>query len=160
MPAWLIVGTRQRRRRFCASGWEETKERAAVWWRMKSDLNIGNIFNFFVTAYHVHDYIKNTANAPTADLKNLLQQQDFETCRFLCHKGKHLQLNDPTIKHQDATVHRRPGSGFNQAAFNTTAFNAGPKTTFTVDGRVVDIHALAGRIIHAWEAFFVTHHIA
>ena len=33
MPAWLIVGTRRRRRRFCASGSEETKEGAAVWWR-------------------------------------------------------------------------------------------------------------------------------
>ena len=27
MPAWLIVGTRQRRRRFCASGWEATLRR-------------------------------------------------------------------------------------------------------------------------------------
>jgi hypothetical protein len=39
MPAWLIVGTRQRRRRFCASGWEETKEGAAVWWRSPKDGN-------------------------------------------------------------------------------------------------------------------------
>ena len=30
MPAWLVGGTRQRRRWFCASGWEETKEGAAV----------------------------------------------------------------------------------------------------------------------------------
>jgi hypothetical protein len=39
MPAWLIGGTRQRRRRFCASGWEETKEGAAVWWRSPKDGN-------------------------------------------------------------------------------------------------------------------------
>ena len=37
MPAWLIGGTRQRRRRFCASGWEEIKEGAAVWWRFPKD---------------------------------------------------------------------------------------------------------------------------
>ncbi len=48
MPAWLIVGTRQRRRRFCASGWEETKEGAAVWRRLQkmetgSDFAIGLI---------------------------------------------------------------------------------------------------------------------
>jgi hypothetical protein len=30
MPAWLFGGTRQRRIQFCASGWEETKEGAAV----------------------------------------------------------------------------------------------------------------------------------
>src|SRR6059058_6154288 len=37
MPAWLFVATRQRSRRFCASGWEETKEGAAVWWRSPDD---------------------------------------------------------------------------------------------------------------------------
>ena len=30
MPAWLFGGTRQRRIQFCSSGWEETKEGAAV----------------------------------------------------------------------------------------------------------------------------------
>ena len=39
IPAWLIVGTRQRRRRFCASGWEENKEGAAVCWRSPKDGN-------------------------------------------------------------------------------------------------------------------------
>jgi hypothetical protein len=28
MPAWLILGTRQKSRRYCVSGWEETKENA------------------------------------------------------------------------------------------------------------------------------------
>src|SRR5208337_854344 len=37
MPAWLFGGTRQRRKQFCASGWEETKEGAAVWWRSPDD---------------------------------------------------------------------------------------------------------------------------
>jgi hypothetical protein len=31
MPAWLIVGNKTRSRRFCATGWEETKEGAALW---------------------------------------------------------------------------------------------------------------------------------
>ena len=37
MPAWLFGGTRQRRIQFCESGWEETKEGAAVWWRSPDD---------------------------------------------------------------------------------------------------------------------------
>ena len=37
MPAWLFAGTRQRRRRSCASGWEETKEGVAGWWRSPDD---------------------------------------------------------------------------------------------------------------------------
>jgi hypothetical protein len=37
MPAWLVGGTRQRRRWFCASGWEETKEGAAVCRRTPTD---------------------------------------------------------------------------------------------------------------------------
>jgi hypothetical protein len=39
MPAWISGGTRYRRRRFCASGWEETKEGAAVWWLSPDDRN-------------------------------------------------------------------------------------------------------------------------
>ena len=37
MPAWLFGGTRQRRIQFCASGWQETKKGAAVWWRSPDD---------------------------------------------------------------------------------------------------------------------------
>ena len=37
MPAWLIGGTRQIRRRFCASSCKETKEGVAVWWRSPKD---------------------------------------------------------------------------------------------------------------------------
>ena len=37
MPVWLFGGTRQRRIQFCASGWEETKEGAAVWWHSPDD---------------------------------------------------------------------------------------------------------------------------
>ena len=40
MPAWIIVGTTQRRRRYCASGWEESKEGAAVWWHSPKDGNL------------------------------------------------------------------------------------------------------------------------
>lgn len=128
--------------------------------RMAADLNnIDHIFNFFVTAYHIQDYIKSAKAAPAADCKNLLATPDFEMCRFLCNKGKHLKLDDKSIKHQDASTHRRGGAAFGASAFNTVAFNAGPSTVFTVDGQVVDIHALAKRLIEAWEAFFAAHYI-
>ena len=39
MPAWISGGTRYRERQFCASGWEETKEGAAVWWLSPDDRN-------------------------------------------------------------------------------------------------------------------------
>jgi hypothetical protein len=39
MPAWVSGRTRHRRRQFCASGWEETKEGAAVWWLSPDDRN-------------------------------------------------------------------------------------------------------------------------
>jgi len=68
-------------------------------------------------------------------------------------------LDDKSIQHQDATVYRS-GSGWGGAALNTVAWNAGPRTTFTVDGKIVDIHAFAGRIIQAWEKFFAAHNIA
>jgi hypothetical protein len=128
--------------------------------RMKTDLHIDNIFNFFVTAYHVKDYVKTNNPALGADLDKLLHHEYFKMCRFLCNKGKHLVLSDKSIEHIDAVVIRKPGATFGSFAFNSTAFNAGPMTIFTVDGKSVDIHGLSDRLIQAWEGFFDDHGIA
>ena len=123
--------------------------------RMAADLNIDNLFNFFVTAYHVKDYIEQTTPALTNDVTALLQQPDFEMCQFLCFKGKHLKMTNKKITHQDASTHRRGGAAFGALALNTVAFNAGPSTVFTIDGQVVDIYVLAKRLIEAWDLLSV-----
>jgi hypothetical protein len=67
--------------------------------RLLESFDIDNLFNFFVTAYHVQDYVQKTNSVPPAPLDAFLQDQDLKDCRDLCDKGKHLTLtkrDDPT----------------------------------------------------------------
>ena len=67
--------------------------------RLQTDFTIDNVFNFFVTAYHIQDYVRTTSSVPQVDLEAFLKDVDLQDCRDLCDKGKHVRLTkraDPT----------------------------------------------------------------
>jgi hypothetical protein len=59
---------------------------------LAAGFNIDNVFNFFVTAYHIQDYICKTGVVPQPALDAFLGDQDILDARDLCDKGKHLRL--------------------------------------------------------------------
>ena len=61
--------------------------------RLKSDVNIDTVFNFFVTAYHVQDYLRAELPTRKADIDALLADPDFIVCRSICNQGKHLKVD-------------------------------------------------------------------
>jgi hypothetical protein len=131
--------------------------------KLTADLNIDNIFNFFVTAYHVRDYLMQAHGIPKLIVDAFVKNHpDLDMCHFICNKGKHLTLdpwkNEPD-RNKSASVSRVSGSAFNASAFNTTAFNAGPIQIFRVDGKEIDILNLPDRVLQGWEVFFVQHTI-
>ena len=132
--------------------------------KLTADLNIDNIFNFFVTAYHVRDDLMQAHGIPKLIVDAFVKNHpDLDMCHFICNKGKHLTLdpwkNEPD-RNKSASVSRVPGAAFNASAFNATTFNAGSVLTFFVDGKKVDILSLAHRVLQEWEAFFVRHNVA
>lgn len=124
----------------------EKAERELV--RLRADLSIDNIFNFFVTAYHVQDYVRNGSAVSDDVLNAFLQDQDLKDCQALCHKGKHLVLSaDPK-----AWTDIADGS-FGGAAFGEVAFGEGDARTLFYDGRAVDVHSLPDRVLDKWRQF-------
>jgi len=105
--------------------------------RMKSDLNTDNIFNFFVTAYHVMDHIKTVSGVDPKAIQGMYDD-DFRMCQFACNKGKHAILKTIT-----------PYSSFADSV-------GGGETIYeVVDGsKRVRVEYLADKLINKWEKFF------
>ena len=123
--------------------------------RMRADLNTDTLFNFFVTEYHVIDYVKASA-IPVTIIDKMYADPDFKMCRFICNKGKHLEL---TKEDKDAQFFRGYSGAMNSAPINSTPLNGGTPDRFVVDGRNVDVFRLGQDMIVKWNEFFVTNGI-
>jgi hypothetical protein len=125
--------------------------------RLNSDLSVDNIFNFFVTAFHIKDYVESTRDDLKQPVKDYLQDEDFVMCRFICNKGKHLKL---TFTPDRSTEMRRiPPAVPGAFCFNQVVFNGGPAVMFYVDGKEIRFRELAARVLEKWRAFFDQHKI-
>lgn len=121
--------------------------------RLTAAFNIDNVFNFFVTAFHIQDYIQDTKAVPQATLKAFLDSQDIQDARDLCDKGKHLHL---TRRHYpDPSATHKVFGALNTAPLNTLPLNGYEEIWVLQSGaRTVDVAALADRVVRKWEEFF------
>jgi hypothetical protein len=120
--------------------------------RLQSDFNIDTVFNFFVTAYHIQDYVRVANVAPQQALDTFLSDSDLKDCRDLCDKGKHLRLT----KRTDPETHIYSGS-MNGAPLNTLSINAGSKWVLFTGSREVEVEWLAERVVVKWRGFLTQH---
>ena len=120
--------------------------------RLQRDMTVDNIFNFFVTAYHIQDYVRGTNSVPIPALHAFLADPDLKDCRALCHKGKHLHLSG----HPEALTGRASGS-FSDHSFSEVSFSAGTVRTLYYGGRAVDVHSLPKRVVAKWRQFLGEH---
>ena len=120
--------------------------------RLRQQFNIDNVFNFFVTAYHIHDYVLKTNAVPQVDLEQFAKDQDIRDCRDLCDKGKHLRLDkraDPSTIIWNGTIGGAP--------IGALPIGGGDKWVLFSGNREVDIEWLAERVLSKWESFFSAH---
>ena len=120
--------------------------------RLRASFEIDNVFNFFVTANHIRDYIEKTAAVPQGDLKTFCADQDVQDCRDLCDKAKHMRLTHRV----DPETHQW-GGAIGEAPLGELPIGGDGEWELWSDGRTVNIEALADRVIGKWEAFFVVH---
>ncbi len=116
--------------------------------KLKREFTIDNVFNFFVTAYHVQDYVRVSATVPQFALDAFLSDPDLQACHDLCDKGKHLRLT----KRPDPMTAISNG-GFSGAAFGELAFGEGEEWKIFYADRAVEIRALTSRVIGKWRNF-------
>jgi len=120
--------------------------------RLRAEFNIDNIFNFFVTAYHIRDYVEKASKVPQHKLDAFLSDQDLQDCRALCNKGKHLRLTEHPQALTDIS-----GGGYGMGAYGEAAFGEGEIRKLFYDNRAVDVRSLPDRVIQKWSRFLTEH---
>lgn len=120
--------------------------------KLSADFTIDNVFNFFVTAYHIQDYVRRSSSVTWSDVDSFLADIDIKDCRDLCDKGKHLQLT----RRADPITHISSGA-LGGAPLNTISINGGGKWLLLTDDRQVEIESLARRVLDKWRNFLNLH---
>ncbi|WP_133155396.1 hypothetical protein [Hydrogenophaga pseudoflava] len=120
--------------------------------RIEGEMHIDNVYNFYVTAYHIQDYVRKADPSRIAELERFLAQQDLKDCRDLCDKGKHLKLTKKGRPDPQAIVYDNVLSG--NTPLGSMKFDGGLEwVLITADGRYVDVISLALSIINHWDKF-------
>lgn len=126
--------------------------------QMKTDTSTDAVFNFFVTTYHVVDYVKALGTVSSSSIDQHYTDDDFKMCQFLCNKGKHIKLRSGEpyeAKHQPSI----PGGALGSFVLGVDRLG-GPERFVVLDGaQEVDVIELGKRLIEKWEAFFLAHGI-
>lgn len=120
--------------------------------RLRERFDIDNVFNFFVTANHIRDYIQKTEAVEKAIIDAFLQDQDMKDCRDLCDKGKHLTLT----KRTDPSTGIWSGC-IGGAPIGELPIGGEDQWVLFSGDREIDVEWLADRVLAKWEAFFSTH---
>ena len=121
--------------------------------RLSSNVNVDNAFNFFVTAYHIRDYIEKNGAVARIDVDNFCALPDMLDCGDLCNKAKHLRL---TRSRPDPVTHRWSGA-MGGSPTNTQATNSNGRWELWSNERHIDIQHLADRVLDLWDQFFLDH---
>jgi hypothetical protein len=119
--------------------------------RLLERCDIDNIFNFFVTANHLRDYIQKAAAVSPTTLEAFLKDSDLKDCRDLCDKGKHLTLT----KREDPSTNTMSGC-LGGAPLGAMALGSGTTWLLSSGGRSVDVQWLANRVLEKWDGFFTS----
>jgi hypothetical protein len=125
--------------------------------RLRGDVNIDTVFNFFVTAYHVQDYLRAEGRAPPEDVDALLADLDLIVCRSICNQGKHLKVDRKAAPVGEKLSGRSGVIGV--GVIGEMVLGAGIVWDLTYDGVSHDPIALAQRVLAKLENFFVSHGI-
>src|SRR5437016_2515310 len=62
--------------------------------RLNGEPSAYAVFDFFVAAYHVHDYVRQHSAVAAMAIDALLADPDLDQCGFICNRGKHLVLRN------------------------------------------------------------------
>ena len=125
--------------------------------RLRTDVNIDTVFNYFVTAYHVQDYLRAEAVVSSSDIEIFLADPDLIVCRSICNQGKHLKVDRRAAPVGEKVSGRSGVLGV--GVVGQMILGAGILWDLTYDGVSHDPIALAQRVLAKLEDFFVAHGI-
>jgi hypothetical protein len=119
--------------------------------RLVAEDSIDHVYNFFVTACHISDYLD-------ASAKEVIRADPLiQLCADACNKAKHMRLtrSRPDVE----TRSRFWGALYNTAPYNTFAFNKSRVERWIIweDGGTLEVVKFARDVIAKWDEFFAKH---
>ena len=120
--------------------------------RLIHSIDIDNVFNFFVTAYHVCDYVRVCHPRLQSAVNVLVTDRDIADCRALCANAKHLRVTK-LVQPSSRVV----SNGRSADELGETTVGAADAWQIDVGSRTVDVRELAERVMEKLEAFFLKH---
>ena len=120
--------------------------------RLVHTIDIDNVFNFFVTAYHVCDYVKVCHPGLQSAVNVLITDHDIADCRALCANAKHLRVTK-LAQPSSHVVSNATGAGTSGEVTD----NAADTWWIEIGNRKVQVRELAKRVMDKLEAFFLKH---
>lgn len=123
--------------------------------RLASEPSIDHVFNFFVTAHSVTDYLKGTV--AESDRSALLAEQEIKLCRDVSNKAKHMKLErarpDPATHHESGAI--------GGAAINAVGINSrGERWVSWPDGTRLEVLTFGKSVLRRLEQFLTDQGIA
>jgi hypothetical protein len=123
--------------------------------KMKANVNTDTVFNFFVTAYHIKDYVKTERNDLTDVIEKVLREdEDLGWCDYLCQKGKHLKVDAERLKGRPTLGTKCVGSSvLGKAILGEAVLGSMGRTILLADGKPIDVVAIGQRVLEKWRRF-------
>ena len=127
--------------------------------RLRATPSTDNVFNFFVTAYHVGDYLRADNQVAPDEIKALLNEPDMQRCAHVCNQGKHAVLTQREFKNRPSPVAAVESGAIGMSAINSHAINGAPPISlyYPDTQERVDILPLADRVMDRLAQFFADH---
>jgi len=122
--------------------------------RLSESCDIDNVFNFFVTAYHIQDYVITHSPHLKDQIQDLFKDKDLKLCRDLCNQGKHMLVSRGS----------NPSTKVVSGAWGTGSYGEGPwgggEDWFVeFEEENVSILPLAARVMEKWQNFLMYHQL-
>jgi hypothetical protein len=118
---------------------------------LEADVSIDHVFNFFVTAFHIADYLDDKRLR-----KKVGKKSWFRLCGDAGNKAKHMRL---THDRPDVETRSRLIGAFNTAPYNTIAYNKirVERRIIWDDGGTLEVVKFARDVVAKWDEFFAKH---
>jgi hypothetical protein len=119
--------------------------------RLQAEMNADNVFNFFVTTYHVMDYVKNLGTVDQHAIDAMYADTDFDLCRIICTLGKHLEVR---IRPKKLESRLMGGAELGSMELGEAELGSVAEWRFWCDGSEIDPVSLGCRLLEKWEQLF------
>lgn len=118
--------------------------------RLVHCIDIDHVFNFFVTAYHVCDYVRVCHPHLQSAVNVLVTDEDIAACRALAANAKHLRVTK-LVQPSSRIVSNGAGK------MGEPASGAGDTWQIEIGNRTADVREIAKRVMDKLDGFFSKH---